>query len=115
MHHLAELQGVRPLMVPELGREVSPLNDLAAVGRLLRLIRGARPQIVHTHLAKAGTTARLAATGLNAEFLRVDTAEAMEAALDSGSWDAVLSDYNLPGFSALDALDILHRRRLIYS
>jgi glycosyltransferase involved in cell wall biosynthesis len=61
MLDLAKRQAVRPLIVPELGREVSLLNDLAAVGRLHRLIRGARPQIVHTHLAKAGTTARLAA------------------------------------------------------
>lgn len=58
---LATRHGVRPLMVPELGREVSPLNDLVAVQRLFRLIRSVCPTIVHTHLAKAGTTARLAA------------------------------------------------------
>ena len=61
MLDLAERCGVRPLVVEELGREVSPLNDLAAVKRLYRLIRRERPQIVHTHMAKAGTAGRLAA------------------------------------------------------
>ena len=61
MLDLAERCGVQPLMVDELGREVSPLNDLLAVKRLYRLIRRVRPQIVHTHMAKAGTAARLAA------------------------------------------------------
>jgi glycosyltransferase involved in cell wall biosynthesis len=36
-------------------------SDLAAVGRLYRLIRAERPQIVHTHMAKAGLAGRLAA------------------------------------------------------
>lgn len=58
---LAERHGVRPLLIEELGREVSLANDLAAVKRLYRLMRRVRPHIVHTHMAKAGTTARLAA------------------------------------------------------
>lgn len=58
---LAARCGVRPVLVEELGREVSPTNDLVAVRRLYQLMRRERPQIVHTHLAKAGTTARLAA------------------------------------------------------
>lgn len=58
---LAERYGVRPLLIEELGREVSLANDLAAVKRLYRLMRRVRPHIVHTHMAKAGTTARLAA------------------------------------------------------
>jgi glycosyltransferase involved in cell wall biosynthesis len=58
---LAGRHGVRPLMVEELGREVSFRNDLLAVGRLYQLIRRERPQIVHTHMAKAGTAGRLAA------------------------------------------------------
>lgn len=61
MRYLADEQGVRPLVLDDLGREVSPLNDLRTVVRLYRLIRRMRPDIVHTHMAKAGTTARLAA------------------------------------------------------
>jgi glycosyltransferase involved in cell wall biosynthesis len=58
---LAAREGVAPILVEELGRELSPFNDLATVRRLVALMRRERPQIVHTHMAKAGTTARLAA------------------------------------------------------
>jgi glycosyltransferase involved in cell wall biosynthesis len=58
---LADRCSVRPVMVEELGRELSLASDLAAVRRLYRLIRLERPQIVHTHMAKAGTVGRLAA------------------------------------------------------
>jgi len=47
--------------IPELGREISPVRDLVATVRLAGLIRRERPQIVHTHTAKAGTVGRLAA------------------------------------------------------
>jgi glycosyltransferase involved in cell wall biosynthesis len=47
--------------IPALGREISPLDDLRALGSLIRLMREFRPDIVHTHLAKAGTLGRLAA------------------------------------------------------
>jgi glycosyltransferase involved in cell wall biosynthesis len=61
MLDLAARCGVRPVMVEELGREISLRNDLLAVRRLYRLFRAERPRIVHTHLAKAGTAGRLAA------------------------------------------------------
>jgi glycosyltransferase involved in cell wall biosynthesis len=61
MLDLAERCGVQPIMLEALGREVSLLNDLAAVKDLYRLMQRERPQIVHTHMAKAGTAARLAA------------------------------------------------------
>ncbi len=61
MLHLAAMKGVRPLLVPELGREISPLDDLVACLKLWRLVRQLRPHIVHTHMAKAGTVGRLAA------------------------------------------------------
>jgi len=44
-----------------LGREISPLDDLRALGALVGLMREFKPDIVHTHLAKAGTLGRLAA------------------------------------------------------
>jgi glycosyltransferase involved in cell wall biosynthesis len=61
MADLAYRKGVQPVVVPELGREISPLDDLRAVARMVRLMRQVRPDIVHTHMAKAGTVARLAA------------------------------------------------------
>jgi PAS domain S-box-containing protein len=38
---------------------------------------------------------------------RVETPEAMKAALEKGKWDIVISDYVLPGFSGLAALSLL--------
>src|SRR5262245_43257134 len=38
---------------------------------------------------------------------RVETGEAMQAALDRQPWDLVISDYRLPRFSAPDALALL--------
>jgi glycosyltransferase involved in cell wall biosynthesis len=61
MRGLAAANGVRPRILEELGREVSPANDLRATLKMYRLIRGSRPHIVHTHMAKAGTAGRLAA------------------------------------------------------
>jgi PAS domain S-box-containing protein len=45
--------------------------------------------------------------GYETEYLRVDTAEKLIAALKTESWDIVISDYSLPGFSGMTALDIL--------
>jgi glycosyltransferase involved in cell wall biosynthesis len=44
-----------------LGREIAPLSDLRALVGLHRLMRAWRPDIVHTHTAKAGLLGRLAA------------------------------------------------------
>ena len=49
------------VVLPELGRNVRPGNDLRCLGRLVELVQAFRPQIVHTHAAKAGTVGRLAA------------------------------------------------------
>ena len=45
--------------------------------------------------------------GRQVEFERVDTAEAMRAALERGSWDVVTSDWSMPKFTAPAALAIL--------
>lgn len=47
--------------IPELGREISPVADSVTLARLIRLMRDIRPDIVHTHTAKAGFVGRLAA------------------------------------------------------
>jgi glycosyltransferase involved in cell wall biosynthesis len=61
MAFVAEQLGTEVVRIEELGREISPLRDLRAIVRLARLIRRERPQILHTHTAKAGTVGRLAA------------------------------------------------------
>jgi PAS domain S-box-containing protein len=42
---------------------------------------------------------------------RVETHEAMKAALENRSWDVIISDYVLPEFSGLAALNLLHESR----
>jgi glycosyltransferase involved in cell wall biosynthesis len=61
MAFVADAHGVEIVRIDELGREISPLRDLMATIRLARLIRKERPQILHTHTAKAGTVGRVAA------------------------------------------------------
>jgi len=61
MADVAERLGVPIVTVPDLHREISPLRDLRAVYHVAALIRELRPQILHTHTAKAGTIGRLAA------------------------------------------------------
>ncbi len=58
---LARSRGVEPTVFPELGRAISPGNDLRAMSKLYGLMRRERPAIVHTHTAKAGGLGRLAA------------------------------------------------------
>jgi glycosyltransferase involved in cell wall biosynthesis len=61
MAFVADARDVQIVRIDELGREISPLRDLLATIRLARLIRRERPQILHTHTAKAGTVGRVAA------------------------------------------------------
>ena len=44
--------------------------------------------------------------GLEPSYKQVDSAEAMSQALAEQHWDAVISDYVLPGFGAVEAFDI---------
>lgn len=57
----ARARGVEPVVTPEMGRAIRLAHDLLALGKLVRLFRQVRPDIVHTHTAKAGTLGRLAA------------------------------------------------------
>jgi glycosyltransferase involved in cell wall biosynthesis len=61
MAFVADELGVDVVRIDELGREISPFRDLMATLRLARLIRRERPDILHTHTAKAGTVGRVAA------------------------------------------------------
>ena len=45
--------------------------------------------------------------GFDVVHERVESAESMAAALGAREWDVVLSDYSLPSFSALQALEVL--------
>src|SRR3989440_13003726 len=59
MNYFAAAAGVAPITVPQMSREIS-LNDALTVWKLYRLMIRERPDIVHTHTAKAGTVGRVA-------------------------------------------------------
>ena len=50
---------------------------------------------------------QLRSGGYDVTSERVDTAEAMRAALDRHPWDVVLADYKMPHFSGPAALELL--------
>src|SRR5215218_7449897 len=59
MSYFADEAGVRPLYFPEMSREIS-WNDTITTWKLYKLFLRERPDIVHTHTAKAGTVGRAA-------------------------------------------------------
>jgi glycosyltransferase involved in cell wall biosynthesis len=61
MEYVAEEAGAHPVYVDALQRNLSPLDDLIALANLVRLIWKIRPQVLHTHTAKAGAVGRAAA------------------------------------------------------
>jgi len=60
MNYLAAQNGVSPIYVEELSRELSFL-DLISLYKIYRQIKFEKPDIIHTHTAKAGTVGRVAA------------------------------------------------------
>lgn len=61
LRDLAARKDVRCVHVPGLGREIRPWSDAQALWGLYRMMRTLRPDIVHTHTAKAGMLGRSAA------------------------------------------------------
>lgn len=61
MSWYARERGVEPTFVPALARELRPARDLGTLFDLRKRFRSARPAVVHTHTAKAGTLGRIAA------------------------------------------------------
>lgn len=61
MEDFARARGVRIEVVPQMRRAVNPWTDLQAIGRTAVRLRTLRPEIVHTHTAKAGAVGRTAA------------------------------------------------------
>ncbi len=59
MMYLAREKGIEPVVVSELGRELSFWNDWKAFWKIYRIICRERPDIIHTHTAKAGALGRM--------------------------------------------------------
>jgi len=50
--------------------------------------------------------------GFDVEWKRVDTPDAVVAELENGEWDLIISDYSMPGYTALEALEVLRTTEL---
>ncbi len=61
MRYLAEERGLALIEIPEMGREISWKDDVTALWKLMKLMKAMKPDIIHTHTAKAGTLGRVAA------------------------------------------------------
>ncbi len=59
MSYLFDSLDNKPIIIPELQREISFKMDLSALLQILKILRREKPDIVHTHTAKAGTSARI--------------------------------------------------------
>lgn len=59
MGWFAEANGVKPVFIEEMSRELSA-RDAISLLKVWREIKRTRPDIIHTHTAKAGTVGRLA-------------------------------------------------------
>ena len=54
--------GLDPLIISEMNRSLNFLNDIKAYYRIKKIIKEFKPDVVHTHAAKAGALGRLAAS-----------------------------------------------------
>ncbi len=61
MTYYALERGITPIVVPELGRSLSMTRDIRTLWKIYKLIKEIKPDVVHTHAAKAGFVGRLAA------------------------------------------------------
>jgi glycosyltransferase involved in cell wall biosynthesis len=60
MTDYARAAGITPLIIPEMSRELG-LRDIIVIGKIWRELVRLKPDIIHTHKAKAGAAGRLAA------------------------------------------------------
>lgn len=60
MGYFAADHGVEPIFIPEMSRELSALDSISFI-KIARCLFREKPDIVHTHTAKAGTLGRMAA------------------------------------------------------
>jgi len=60
MNYVAADHGVTPVFIEEMSRELSPKDAISLI-KIFREIRRFKPDIIHTHTAKAGTVGRTAA------------------------------------------------------
>ena len=59
--YIVESLNLKPHYIKDMYREINPIKDYPAYKELVRIIKEFKPDIVHTHAAKAGAIGRLAA------------------------------------------------------
>ncbi|MBP9070347.1 MAG: glycosyltransferase [Bacteroidia bacterium] len=59
--HITDSLNLKPVIIKDLNREISLINDYKSYTEIKRLIKEFKPDIVHTHASKAGAIGRLAA------------------------------------------------------
>ncbi len=59
MGYFAERNGIEPIFIEQMSRELSP-KDVVSLWKIYKEIRREKPDIIHTHTAKAGTMGRSA-------------------------------------------------------
>lgn len=61
MSYFADKYNIKPIYVSNMSRELRPSQDWHAFWEIYKIIRKVKPDIIHTHTAKAGVLGRLAA------------------------------------------------------
>ena len=56
--HILEDLGIKPIIIPEMQRAINPFLDRIAIKKIKKIIEDFKPDIVHTHAAKAGALGR---------------------------------------------------------
>ena len=64
---------VKATRIAGLGRSISPLADARSFFALVAMIKGEKPDVIHTHTAKAGVLGRLAAMIAGSKAVRIHT------------------------------------------
>ncbi|MBL8280097.1 MAG: response regulator [Pelomonas sp.] len=82
------------------------ISGLEQASRVLRVLHVEDSELDHQLIA-----AQLSRSGLKVDMERLDALPSVLTAL-AHRWDAIISDYNLPGFSGLDVLEALKERQI---
>ena len=64
---------VQAIRIDGLGRSIKPRADLTALFAIIKEIRGFKPDVIHTHTAKAGVVGRIASIMSGQKSIRVHT------------------------------------------
>ena len=69
MSYFADKYEIKPIYLPKMKREIRPFDDLKSLIKIIKLIRQIKPDVIHTHTAKAGMLGRTAALLTNTPYI----------------------------------------------